>query len=534
MEYDRGGEGGGRKDGSIHPALHSINQQNADRRRKSREAGGGGSGGKGGGRANYAGSGRRRDRRHTFDPHASITPKILVKRVVVPADPTDMSQPSPLPPHLTSPTDSAPSPPTERTLFVPSPSSSSAPPPSSASFTHRKDHHRDHLPRPTAIPPPARAPSPSVTPSPPPPPPPLTHPTPPLKLLTSHFRLHNIEQFQSLLYDHSQFTCIAAIGMQNTGKSSILNHLILRPPRPFPQADTKEGKPQHTTSGVDIIASPERLLYLDTQPLLSTSVREALQKEDTAFSSAFTAQVAVDMFDLQMPLMLLSLVHILLITVTWPIPASFITHLRHVFTLHSQLASSLPSSSLPDVLFIINKAAENSEDSPLSTHSPFSLQSAVEGMLGDSIKKGGITVLIVPFRERGSLYESSIREMRAQVLSMRRDTATAGKGGEKEWGRRLIAVHTALVHSTILREQRRVIEKRVASLHPPPLPSPSPSAASGHHMGHGHGYAGRGGDGRRGGMGGHHAHANAVKEAGDASYQRNAPATSHHKLYTPP
>ena len=612
MEYDRG-------TGKDAATAQSLPYKSHPKGRKSKGEGSGEGGGRGGGRGGRRGHRKGEGRANGFDPHASIAPKILTKRALAPADAADLSQPSPPPSSilLLPSTSLPPTPTTERTLFIPSSSSSSAPSPS---HTTPSPHHKRAVDSPSiARPSPTstltRTSSPSLptstlsstSTSTPLSPPPLTFPSPPLKLLTPHFRLSSLDLLSPLLFDHPHFTVVATLGLQGSGKSSLLNALLPRPfPTPFAVAAGGGGGGgvggvgggSHTTQGVDIIVTPDHVLFLDTQPLLSPSVVAALQREEgggagTAgagggaggggytSASAFSAQVAADMFDLQLPLLLLSLSHVLLLTVTWPIPASLLAHLRAVFTLHTQLASTLPPSPhpLPLLLLLLNKAAENSDDSPLTTHSPLSLQLAVDALFADcgvgwgggggkgggrrgglgkggegSVEGGGaegeggggeggvrLRVCVVPWKERGSLYESSVREMRQVVLGLRREGGAGGGGGagaggkgggggEKEWGRRVTAVHSALVHSALMREQRKAIERRVALLHPPP-PSPSPLAAqqTGGHHGHGGSHAGHG-QGRRGGLGAHAA----VKEAGDASYHRDAPATSHHKLYTPP
>ena len=343
---------------------------------------------------------------------------------------------------------------------------------------------------------------------------PLLAPTAPLKLLTPHFRLSHVDALLAHLRDSPNFSVVASIGPQNAGKSSLLNHLILRPAgyRGFAVGASGAGP---TTSGADVVCTPDHVTYIDTQPLQSPAVVAALLREEAqagaghAAGAAFTAQVTAEMWDLQAPLLLLSLAHVLLVAVTWPIPPALIAHLRLVFSLHAQLAGSLPPSPHAcEVVLVLNKAAENSDDSPLATHSPLSLQSAVDALFADCplrrtgrVGNGGgagdghVSVFVVPWRERGSLHDSAVRDLRAQVLGLRREAATgpaaaaAGKAaGERDWGRRVSAVQSALAHSAVLREQRKAVERRVALTHPPP-PSPSPLASlqgAGQYA-HGHG-----------------------------------------------
>jgi len=81
-----------------------------------------------------------------------------------------------------------------------------------------------------------------------------------------------------------------------------------------------------------------------------------------------------------------------------------------------------------------------------------------------------------------------------------------------------------LLHSPIMREERKRIEKKLAAIHPQSPAVPVSAASS--VLSSQHAHSGLQGQSRRGGMRG---------EAADELYHRDAPATSHHyKLYQPP
>ena len=390
-----------------------------------------------------------------------------------------------------------------------------------------------------------------------------------MRLLSSSFRLAGLEQLERLLSDQAApFTVISAVGMQQAGKSSVLNSLMLRSGEGGGAGfavGSKEGGggsggkagQQHATQGVEIVASPERVLYLDTQPLLSSPQAASSHREEAGSGSAFLAAVAAEMFDLQMPLLLLSLSHVLLLTVTWPIPQQLVAHLRAVFALYAALAPSLQptppllaaataasvSSSLPlarcaEVVLLINKLSESSADSPQAIHSavsslfpsaPFSL-SGVVGNGGGGAGSGRLNLFVLPWRERGSLHESSVRELRTQLLCMRKDGGGGGvRGSERDWLRRLQTAWSCIAHSPVMREERRRVERKMAALHAPPaafnLSASAASSSSLQQHGHAGGQQqqlGRRAGGPRG-------------DAADELYHRDAPQSSHHyRLYQPP
>ena len=519
--------------------------------------------------------------RHLFDP-ASFAPKILAKRTEQPS--TDAQQPTQQPPHQTmaasgppAASDRSPSEVSkvseralfvgERTLFVPSPAFSTAAKREQRDLTatkasRRTDSSRAHSSRTTAT----RTTSPAIAST---AVPALAAATQPIRLFTPSMRPTHHDQLQALLCDSREFYVVAAIGMQRTGKSHVLNECIRRQGgwKGFVEADAAGSLATsslagpsgamagrvaasgadggHATSGVDVIVTPERLFYIDTQPLLSPSIAEALQREErdavSHSSVVFNAQVAADMFDIQLPLLLLCLTHTLLVTVNWPIPPALVSHMQLVFGLFSTLSSTLlpRSSHSCHVVLLINRAQETSADSPYSL-SPHQLQQQVDTLFASSLASftasGHVDVFLLPAKERGSLYDSSVRLLAAKLWCLAgRMKSQTGREREREWGRRLGNVYNALVHSSTMREQRKEVETRLSNQRPAQhnttvsvfnqLPNTAP-----HHQSHSSHSSGqqrsRGSTGRDGSGGG--------MIVPPSLYQRDSPATSHQKLYQPP
>ena len=521
----------------------------------------------------------------TFDP-ASFAPKILAKRAgnSEPSADGQPIQPASSPAPSTSSNSSersaneaakgerAPAA-GERTLFVPSPAFSTAAKReqlTAPKASHRRsDPSRPHTSRATA----ARTNSPAIAstsaPS-------LSAATQPIRILTASMRLTHQDQLQALLSDSREFYVVAAIGMQRCGKSHVLNELIRRQGgwKGFVEAETAAHLPGssssagqsamvagrtavggadsgHTTTGVDVIATPERLFYIDTQPLLSPSVAEALQRDErdavSHSAAVHNAQVAADMYDVQLPLLLLCLAHTLLVTVSWPIPPSFVAHMQTVF----QLFSSLSSTLLPrfshscHVVLLINRAQETSADSPYSL-SPHALQQQVDALFASSLAafspSGQVEVCLLPAKERGSLYDSSVRVLAAKLWALTgRSKSQTGREREREWGRRVGNVYNALVHSSAMRDQRKEVEARLASARPAQQGASAaasvfnqPHSASQAQRSHSHSSPHSGGQ--------HRGRASTGREGGGSSsmtvppslYQRDSPGLSHQKLYQPP
>lgn len=75
-----------------------------------------------------------------------------------------------------------------------------------------------------------------------------------------------------------QFKVVSVVGPPSSGKSSLMNHLAGR--RTFPSHDWQGVKDRdllhHLTQGVDMFITNNRLLLLDSQPLLSSSILDDL------------------------------------------------------------------------------------------------------------------------------------------------------------------------------------------------------------------------------------------------------------------
>ena len=523
--------------------------------------------------------------RHSFDP-ANFAPKILVKRTGGNEQLADQQQPTQQQPTSSPAVAASPassdrssnesSKPAERsivvgerTLFVPSPAFSTAAKREQRDLTAPKASHRRPDPsRPhSSRAPSARTTSPAIAST---AVPALLAATQPIRVFTPSLRSTHHDQLQALLSDSREFYVVAAIGMQRTGKSHVLNELIRRQGgwKGFVEADPAAahvtassaagqaavvaGRPvaagadgAHTTSGVDVIVTPERLFYIDTQPLLSPAVAESLQREErdavSHNAAVFNAQVAADMFDIQLPLLLLCLTHTLVVTVNWPILPAFVSHLQLVFELFSSLSSTLlpRSSHSCHVLLLINRAQETSADSPYSL-SPLQLQQQVDALFASSLasfnSSGQVDVFLLPAKERGSLYDSSMRLLAAKLWSLTgRSKSQTGREREREWGRRLSNVYNALVHSSTMRDQRKEVEARLSNQRSAQHSTTAsvfnqPANATSHphsHAAHSSGQQrGRGATSRDGG--------GSVMSVPPSLYQRDTPATSHQKLYQPP
>ncbi|TGZ69171.1 hypothetical protein CRM22_003895 [Opisthorchis felineus] len=112
----------------------------------------------------------------------------------------------------------------------------------------------------------------------------------PVKLVDDQFRFADLSSIQDLFVENSGFLVVSAIGMQSTGKSSLLNVLgnQLTPDTglidgPFAVQSMKNlvtNSPQ--TGGIDLYITQDRIILLDAQPLLSFALTNYHSQSSTA------------------------------------------------------------------------------------------------------------------------------------------------------------------------------------------------------------------------------------------------------------
>ena len=203
----------------------------------------------------------------------------------------------------------------------------------------------------------------SSTPAPPPPPPPQQQKsTGPRRLLNDAFDFLS-DDANAALSDASDFTVVGVLGAQGAGKSTLMSLLAgarftnsspsqLQEPPFAPQTTDTVLQAAHQTNGVELFVTPERLLLLDTQPLLSPSVLLDLAKRDVAIpADVQTHENLLELHSIRIALLILSSCHLVLIAHDGqPDPLTLRTlrvamMLRHRIPDLSVLAQATPAAS---------------------------------------------------------------------------------------------------------------------------------------------------------------------------------------------
>ncbi|KAH9503704.1 smg-9, nonsense mediated mRNA decay factor [Bulinus truncatus] len=194
-----------------------------------------------------------------------------------------------------------------------------------------------------------------------------------IKLIDENFQW--CESGIELMLDQTDFLVVGVIGLQGCGKSTLLSLLAGNTHQDayrnyffFPQ--TKEGKEDclFQTAGIDMFVTSERVILLDTQPLLSASMMDCLLRFERKFPSEYTSlQNFIEMQSMQLLTFLLSVCNIILVADDWFIDINFLRLIQDAEMLKPSTqppstADSISASKedtvdfYPTVIFVHNKA----------------------------------------------------------------------------------------------------------------------------------------------------------------------------------
>ncbi|EOD14824.1 hypothetical protein EMIHUDRAFT_242275 [Emiliania huxleyi CCMP1516] len=191
------------------------------------------------------------------------------------------------------------------------------------------------------------------------------------------------DEVRPLLGENTDFTVVGVLGCQGVGKSTIMSLLagagwrgggsdaaadtaadsmagggaeLANPPFP-PNPPEAWARGAHGTSGVDVQVTAERLILLDTQPLLSASLLLSMTGSPVP-PSVHSHENLLEVQALQLCALLLSVCHVVLLVQDAAADEG----------LWSSAAAGMPSASEPPLVFALPCASERA---PTSSHAGY-------------------------------------------------------------------------------------------------------------------------------------------------------------------
>eukprot|EP00118_Oscarella_pearsei_P006753 m.31118 g.31118 ORF g.31118 m.31118 type:complete len:565 (+) comp31451_c0_seq1:15-1709(+) len=190
----------------------------------------------------------------------------------------------------------------------------------------------------------------------------------PTKLINSS--LHWDERAGESLVEQSDFLVAGVLGSQGVGKSTVMSLLAgSRSPRStrFFRIQSDEVKSLHETAGVDMLVTTERIILLDTQPMMSPSILHDLYRSDRWLPSDVPPENQHHIESLQLATFLMSVCDVVIVVLDH-LDVSLFRLIRTAQTLTSvsdgfmpQMVRQSKSQSgdkefAPHVLFLHNSA----------------------------------------------------------------------------------------------------------------------------------------------------------------------------------
>ncbi|CAL8247831.1 unnamed protein product [Lota lota] len=177
------------------------------------------------------------------------------------------------------------------------------------------------------------------------------------------------------LRDQTDMLVVGVLGLQGTGKSTVMSLISANTPeedqRAFVfRAQTQEIKERagNQSTGIDFFITQERVIYLDTQPILSPSILDHLINNDRKLPPEYNLpHTYIEMQSLQMAAFLFTVCHVVIVVQDWFTDINMYRFLQTA----EMLKPSTPSAShdstgssaaedgaeyYPHIVFLQNKA----------------------------------------------------------------------------------------------------------------------------------------------------------------------------------
>ncbi|XP_063959358.1 nonsense-mediated mRNA decay factor SMG9-like isoform X2 [Lytechinus pictus] len=197
----------------------------------------------------------------------------------------------------------------------------------------------------------------------------------PIKLIDNAFQW--VDVGSEYLLEQTDFLVIGVLGVQGCGKSTLMSLLAgnkhTDPHSSFifkPQTSSNGEQALHQTTGMEMFISEERIILLDTQPILSSSIMDRLLGPDkqTIPPEYSSAENYAEMQSLYIAAFLLTVCHVVMVVEDWFSDINIIEFIKRAEMLkpatppppsNQSENSNLddPEDFVPNIVFVQNKAS---------------------------------------------------------------------------------------------------------------------------------------------------------------------------------
>lgn len=281
------------------------------------------------------------------------------------------------------------------------------------------------------------------------------------------------------LYDQQDFLVVGCLGAQGVGKSTIMSLFTSDyAPEIFPIQDTSHHESgANCTTGVDMFVTKNRVIYLDTQPILSGSTMDYSSSYEQKKPSAdfVNTDTNLELQSLQFAAFLFSVCHVIIFVQDWFVDPNLVRFLQTAEMLKPSSTTNMDQDYIeyyPHIVFLHNKAELDDftpgamekmkefynkvfSSSRLQTHS--GLDMSVDST------EGGFNLFLIPRirpEEEPTMRQSEeklIDKLRTKIHGVSRNPMTPSTLTEKNWYHYVSKVMEAIKKSHLSSEYGRLM-----------------------------------------------------------------------------
>ncbi|XP_011706483.1 PREDICTED: protein SMG9 isoform X1 [Wasmannia auropunctata] len=275
------------------------------------------------------------------------------------------------------------------------------------------------------------------------------------------------------LYDHQQdFLVVGCLGAQGVGKSTIMSLLTSRYSSNIFQVQNLSHYESGTncTTGIDFFVTKNRVIYLDTQPILSGFVIDSASFEQKKSAPDFmNSDSNLELQSLQFAAFLFSVCHVIIFVQDWFVDPNLVRFLQTAEMLKPSSTTVIDQDYVeyyPHVVFLHNKAElqdfmpaiiDEMKDFYNKVFSSSRLQTHSGIDMSHCSTENGLNLFLIPSRTKGKNYfrfiekyiliyifiaedmmfceneESLIHKLRTKIHGVPRNSITSSILTEKNW-----------------------------------------------------------------------------------------------------
>ncbi|XP_001600565.2 protein SMG9 [Nasonia vitripennis] len=281
------------------------------------------------------------------------------------------------------------------------------------------------------------------------------------------------------LYDQQDFLVVGCIGAQGVGKSTIMSLLTANyTSNIFPvQGLSHHESGSNCTSGIDFYVTKNRVIYLDTHPILSGSVVDYSSSfEQKKNTSDFVGNESnLELQSLQFIAFLFSVCHVVIFVQDWFVDPNLIRFLQAAEMLKPSSTTTMDQDYVeyyPHILFLHNKAEvldfmpssiEMMRDFYNKTFSSSRLQTHSGLDMSLCPVENQLNLFLIPLiskNTQSSFHENEqqlIEKLRRKIHGVTRNAMTPSNLTEKNWYHYVSKVMEAIKKSHLSSEYGRLM-----------------------------------------------------------------------------